>query len=97
MTRLSHSQRHEIAKAYADGESPTSIGRRYGIGCTHVVIIAKRAGIAAHRPQRVKPKVAEPRKIVAAPPAPKPKPVAPIRPEHVGSGQRHGSGYTKLM
>lgn len=97
MTRLSHSQRHEIARAYEAGEGPTAIGRRYGIGGSHVIMIAKRAGKGKkQQPARPKP----PRVVVKAPPPIDPKPTIqpqPVGPEHVGSGQRHGAGYTKLM
>jgi hypothetical protein len=93
MSRLSHSERLEAALAYLGGDSPASVGRRFGTSGRHVIMIAKRY-LAAKEKAAAAPK-REIKRLNA--PAITSRAGRDVRPEQTGSGMRRSGGYLRLM
>jgi len=85
---LCQRQKDEIVSAYNAGESPTAIGRKYGISKAYVIKLAR-------YPYRKKERPPKPKKVMRSP-VMKDRSRAPD-PHAIGSGRRQSSGYTKLM
>lgn len=97
MSRLSQRERDEIVTAYRSGESPTAIGRRYGVSKAYAIMLARHP---YQRKTQVKaPEPVAPRIRIALPPpiqANHPSAMV-ITPKHMGSGRNCGAGYLKLI
>ena len=88
MSRLSQREKDEIVAAYNAGESPTAIGRKYGISKAYVIKLAR-------YPYRKKERPPKPKKMMRMP-VKKDRGKA-ADPHATGSGRRNASGYLRLM